>query len=49
MTIDVSVNFLFEIGLGDITFTEIIEQFSFLVLQSSNLLGQNYEWFELGH
>ncbi|WP_373228284.1 hypothetical protein [Enterobacter ludwigii] len=49
MTIDVSVNFSFEIGLGDITFTEIIEQFSFLVLQSNNLLGQNYEWFEPGY
>lgn len=48
MSIDISVNFSFRSGLGNIPFAKIIEQFSFLVLESSRILGQHYEWYETG-
>ncbi|WP_241767190.1 Imm52 family immunity protein [Buttiauxella noackiae] len=49
MNIDMSVNYSFRVGSGNITFEKIIEQFSFLVIESNGLLGKCYEWYETGY
>lgn len=49
MKIDISVGFDFGMGSDNVCFENVVDQFSFLIRESNELLRDNQEWCETGY